>query len=159
MRESGHQNVRKVSWWTEIPESQDSPKRRRTFLTKIFDDAGSYPRTLDPFTRSYVLLACYYYKDISYSGLRTSNYDLIGCLQYIANQPHTGTLLDTNITTAPARNGRSKMLLSHMRVPTLIPIASAPANPPPRARLSDLSRISCVEGGGFCGVPDILACV
>jgi hypothetical protein len=36
-------------------------------------------------------------------------------------------------------------------VPTLIPIAAAPAIPPPRARFKDLSKISFVVGIGFGG--------
>jgi hypothetical protein len=38
-----------------------------------------------------------------------------------------------------------------MRVPTLIPIAAAPAAPPPNARFKDLSKISFVVGIGFGG--------
>jgi hypothetical protein len=36
-------------------------------------------------------------------------------------------------------------------VPTLMPIAAAPATPPPSARFNDLSRISFVLGNGFGG--------
>lgn len=45
---------------------------------------------------------------------------------------------------------------THMRVTTLIPIAAAPAAPPPRALLRDLSRISWVVGGGFGEELDML---
>ena len=44
------------------------------------------------------------------------------------------------------------MVLIHIRVPTLIPIASAPDTPPPTARFNDLSRISFVVSASGFGV-------
>lgn len=46
---------------------------------------------------------------------------------------------------------------THIKVTTLMPIAAAPAAPPPRALLRLLSRISCVVGGAFGGELDMVA--